>query len=89
MLNPRLKKRPLHFVNDNKVPLQATVNDIDSNPCQYQAIPPDCPKHPHGQAAQSCDTNTLIHITKKNRSHQDSAYPNSKHYRTIDVNDII
>lgn len=32
---------------------------------------------------QSHNTNSLIHNPPKKRSHQDSAYPNIKHYRTI------
>jgi len=34
-------------------------------------------------ATQSHNTNSLIHHPPKKRSHQGSAYPNIKHYRTI------
>ena len=43
-----------------------------------QSFPP-----PKKKAAQSHNTKSLIHYPPKKRSHQGSAYPNIKHYRTI------
>lgn len=64
------------------------LNRSISTKWQTQDIQPLCHKNTKDnvippQVTQSHNTKSLIHHPPKKRSHQGSAYPNIKHYRTI------